>query len=135
MPADQNLAAGIPVGYPTYDLNIRTNGLNEADRLRAQWVSRAHNVPRIIDQSIESVSLLLRGLDLLMHKGRISTAEYKVLALPAERLKQAQASAVILGEEIYKRFPWAHHDCGGSTLFAIPTMKPTGTPNALARAA
>ena len=33
MPADQNLAAGIPDVYPTYDLNIRTNGLNEADEM------------------------------------------------------------------------------------------------------
>ena len=31
------------------------DGLSEADRLRAQWVSRPHNVPRIIDQNIESV--------------------------------------------------------------------------------
>ena len=28
-----NLAAGIPDVYPTYDLNIRTNGLNEADEM------------------------------------------------------------------------------------------------------
>ena len=33
MPADQNVAAGIPDAYPTYDLNIRTNGLNEADEM------------------------------------------------------------------------------------------------------
>ena len=33
MPADQNVASGIPGGYPTYDLNIRTNGLNEADEM------------------------------------------------------------------------------------------------------
>jgi acetylornithine deacetylase/succinyl-diaminopimelate desuccinylase-like protein len=26
-----------------------------------------------------------------------------------------------LGDEIYKRFPWAHYDCGGSTQFALPT--------------
>jgi acetylornithine deacetylase/succinyl-diaminopimelate desuccinylase-like protein len=26
-----------------------------------------------------------------------------------------------LGEEVYKRFPWAHYDCGGSTMFALPT--------------
>lgn len=32
------------------------DGLSEADRLRNQWVSRAHNVPRIIDQNIEDVS-------------------------------------------------------------------------------
>jgi hypothetical protein len=33
MPADQNNAGGVPTAYPTYDLNIRTNGLNEADEM------------------------------------------------------------------------------------------------------
>ena len=33
MPADQNLVSGIPQAYPSYDLNIRTNGLNEADEM------------------------------------------------------------------------------------------------------
>ena len=33
MPADENVAAGIPGAYPTYDLSIRTNGLNEADEM------------------------------------------------------------------------------------------------------
>jgi acetylornithine deacetylase/succinyl-diaminopimelate desuccinylase-like protein len=42
--------------------------------------------------------------------------------VPADRLTQAQATAAILGDEIYKRFPWAHYDCGGSTTtFALPT--------------
>ncbi|GAB3185094.1 M20 family metallopeptidase [Hydrogenophaga aquatica] len=41
--------------------------------------------------------------------------------VPAERWAQAQATAAILGEEVYRRFPWAHHDCGGSTLFTLPT--------------
>jgi acetylornithine deacetylase/succinyl-diaminopimelate desuccinylase-like protein len=41
--------------------------------------------------------------------------------VPAERLAQARATAAVLGEEVYKRFPWAHHDCGGATLFALPT--------------
>lgn len=41
--------------------------------------------------------------------------------IPAERRVQAQATAAILGDEIYKRFPWAHHDCGGSSLVALPT--------------
>ena len=39
----------------------------------------------------------------------------------AERLAQAKATAAILGDEVYKRFPWAHYDCGGSTTFALPT--------------
>jgi len=41
--------------------------------------------------------------------------------VPDERLAQARATAAILGEEVYKRFPWAHADCGGSTSFALPT--------------
>lgn len=41
--------------------------------------------------------------------------------VPADRLVQAEATARILGDEIYKRFPWAHYDCGGSSLSALPT--------------
>ena len=41
--------------------------------------------------------------------------------VPADRLLQAQATAAILGDEIYKRFPWAHYDCEGSQAFALPT--------------
>jgi acetylornithine deacetylase/succinyl-diaminopimelate desuccinylase-like protein len=41
--------------------------------------------------------------------------------VPAERVEQARATAAILGDEVYKRFPWAHHDCGGSSVFALPT--------------
>jgi acetylornithine deacetylase/succinyl-diaminopimelate desuccinylase-like protein len=41
--------------------------------------------------------------------------------VPAERLAQARATAAILGDEIYKRFPWAHYDCGGSNAFTLPT--------------
>ena len=41
--------------------------------------------------------------------------------VPPDRLEQARATAAILGEEVYKRFPWAHSDCGGSTVFALST--------------
>ncbi|WP_310564002.1 M20 family metallopeptidase [Hydrogenophaga sp.] len=41
--------------------------------------------------------------------------------VPGERLAQAQATAAILGDELFKRFPWAHHDCGGATVSALPT--------------
>ena len=41
--------------------------------------------------------------------------------IPADRLAQAEATAKILGDEIYKRFPWAHYDCEGSSTFALPT--------------
>jgi len=41
--------------------------------------------------------------------------------IPADRLAQARATAKILGDEIYKRFPWAHYDCEGSSTLALPT--------------
>jgi len=41
--------------------------------------------------------------------------------VPAERLAQARATAAILGDEVYKRFPWAHYDCGGATQSVLPT--------------
>jgi acetylornithine deacetylase/succinyl-diaminopimelate desuccinylase-like protein len=43
--------------------------------------------------------------------------------VPAQRLQQARETAAILGDEVYKRFPWAHYDCGGSTAFALPTTQ------------
>jgi acetylornithine deacetylase/succinyl-diaminopimelate desuccinylase-like protein len=52
--------------------------------------------------------------------GRLLPASFHC-EVPAERLAQAQATAAILGDEVYKRFPWAHYDCGGATTFALPT--------------
>ncbi|OBS31683.1 peptidase M20 [Tepidimonas fonticaldi] len=40
--------------------------------------------------------------------------------IPAERIEQARATAAILGDAVWRRFPWAHHDCGGSTAFSLP---------------
>ena len=52
--------------------------------------------------------------------GRLLPASFHC-EVPADRLVQAHATASILGDELYKRFPWAHYDCGGSTTFALPT--------------
>jgi acetylornithine deacetylase/succinyl-diaminopimelate desuccinylase-like protein len=52
--------------------------------------------------------------------GRLLPASFHC-EVPAERMVQAKATAAILGDEVYKRFPWAHYDCGGSTTFALPT--------------
>jgi len=39
-------------------------------------------------------------------------------AVPAERLAQAREAAAILGDEVWKRYPWA---CGADGGFALPT--------------
>ena len=41
--------------------------------------------------------------------------------VPPERLAQARATADILGDEVYKRFPWAHYDCGDANQSVLPT--------------
>ena len=51
--------------------------------------------------------------------GRLLPAQFHV-EVPADRLRQAQATAALLGDALYKRFPWAHHDCGGATLVTLP---------------
>ncbi|ABM39374.1 M20 family metallopeptidase [Polaromonas naphthalenivorans] len=52
--------------------------------------------------------------------GRLLPASFHC-EVPADRLAQARATAAILGDELYKRFPWAHYDCEGSTSFTLPT--------------
>jgi acetylornithine deacetylase/succinyl-diaminopimelate desuccinylase-like protein len=52
--------------------------------------------------------------------GRLLPASFHC-EVPPERLKQAHATAAILGDEIHKRFPWAHYDCEGATRLTLPT--------------
>lgn len=41
--------------------------------------------------------------------------------VPSERMAQLRHTAGILGEQVFKRFPWAHFDCGGATQTTLPT--------------
>ena len=62
----------------------------------ARWRIAEHwpeLVAALTEQSVESATLLLRGLELLERKSRLTPAEHKVLALPAERLRHAGISA------------------------------------------
>jgi acetylornithine deacetylase/succinyl-diaminopimelate desuccinylase-like protein len=52
--------------------------------------------------------------------GRLLPASF-YCEVPPDRLQQAKATAAILGDEIHKRFPWAHYDCTGSGAFTLPT--------------
>jgi acetylornithine deacetylase/succinyl-diaminopimelate desuccinylase-like protein len=52
--------------------------------------------------------------------GRLLPASFHC-EVPADRLNQAKATAAILGDELFKRFPWAHADCGGSSQTMLPT--------------
>ena len=52
--------------------------------------------------------------------GRLLPASFHC-EVPPDRLAQARATADILGDALYKRFPWAHADCEGATAFTLPT--------------
>ncbi len=52
--------------------------------------------------------------------GRLLPASFHC-EVPADRMAQAHATAAILGDELYKRFPWAHYDCEGASVFTLPT--------------
>ena len=54
-------------------------------RLANHWPELAMAVT---DQSIETVDRLLRGLELMVQRGRLTEAEFRVLATPAQRMKQ-----------------------------------------------
>ena len=52
--------------------------------------------------------------------GRLLPASFHC-EVPAERLAQARATAAILGDEVTRRFPWAHYDCDGAQTSVLPT--------------
>ena len=52
--------------------------------------------------------------------GRLLPASFHC-EVPPDRLAQAKATAAILGQEVTRRFPWAHYDCEGSKTFVLPT--------------
>lgn len=76
--------------------DLSTPPTDPAQSAPGRWRMAEHwpeLVTALTEQSIDSVTLLLRGLDLLERKGRLTSAEHKVLALPAERLKHVGMSA------------------------------------------
>ena len=52
--------------------------------------------------------------------GRLLPASFHC-EVPADRRAQARATAAILGDEVTRRFPWAHYDCDGAQTSVLPT--------------
>jgi acetylornithine deacetylase/succinyl-diaminopimelate desuccinylase-like protein len=51
--------------------------------------------------------------------GRLLPASFHC-DIPAERVEQARATAAILGDDLFKRYPWVHYDCGGESRSVLP---------------
>ncbi len=45
--------------------------------------------------------------------------------IPGERVEQARTTAQVLGDDLFRRFPWVHYDCGGRDQSVLPM---TGDP-------
>ncbi|MFM9879867.1 MAG: M20/M25/M40 family metallo-hydrolase [Burkholderiaceae bacterium] len=54
--------------------------------------------------------------------GRLLPAAFHC-EVPPERLAQARATAALLGDDLHRRFPWAHYDCGGAQAFTLPSTR------------
>ena len=91
----------------TLKVEVLTEGIHSGDA--SGLVPSSFRIMRLVLDRLEDSAT-----------GRLLPASFHC-EVPAERLAQAHATAAILGDEIYKRFPWAHHDCGGSTSFTLPT--------------
>ncbi len=91
----------------TLKVEILTEGIHSGDA--SGLVPSSFRIMRMVLDRLEDST-----------SGRLLPASFHC-EVPADRLTQAKATADILGDELYKRFPWAHYDCGGSTTFALPT--------------
>ena len=40
--------------------------------------------------------------------------------IPVDRLAQVKATADILGDGVFRNYPWVHYDCGGDQRFSLP---------------
>ncbi|HOB65081.1 M20/M25/M40 family metallo-hydrolase [Ottowia sp.] len=56
--------------------------------------------------------------------GRLLPASFHC-EIPAERVAQARQTAAILGDDLFKRYPWVHYDCNGESRSVLPM---TGDP-------
>ncbi len=66
------------------------NGYNEAERLRNQFMEKAHNVPRVIDQNIESVDYLQpgeRGAQMLESRQHQNGESARMFGVPGSLLE------------------------------------------------
>ncbi len=121
---DVGLVICLDSGAGNYDQLWLTNSLRgvAGGVLKVQILSEGVHSGDASGLVPSSFRILRQVLDRLEDSatGRLLPAAFHC-EVPAERLAQAQATAAILGDAVYKNFPWAHYDCGGDQRFALPT--------------
>ena len=121
---DVGLVICLDSGAGNYDQLWMTNSLRgmASGTLRVEVLTEGVHSGDASGLVPSSFRILRHLLDRLEDSasGRLLPASFHC-EVPAERLAQAKATAAILGEELFKRFPWAHADCGGSSQTMLPT--------------
>jgi acetylornithine deacetylase/succinyl-diaminopimelate desuccinylase-like protein len=121
---DVGLVICLDSGAGNYDQLWLTNSLRgmASGTLRVEVLTEGVHSGDASGLVPSSFRILRHLLDRLEDSGsgRLLPASFHC-QVPADRLAQAQATAVILGDELYKRFPWAHADCGGASQAMLPT--------------
>ena len=121
---DVGLVICLDSGAGNYDQLWLTNSLrgNVTGVLRVEVLTEGVHSGDASGLVPSSFRILRHVLDRLEDSasGRLLPAQFHC-EVPAERLAQARATAAILGDAIYKRFPWVHDDCGGASQSVLPT--------------
>ena len=121
---DVGLVICLDSGAGNYDQLWMTNSLRgmASGTLRVEVLTEGVHSGDASGLVPSSFRILRHLLDRLEDSasGRLLPASFHC-EVPPDRLAQAQATAAILGEELFKRFPWAHADCGGSSQTMLPT--------------
>jgi acetylornithine deacetylase/succinyl-diaminopimelate desuccinylase-like protein len=121
---DVGLVICLDSGAGNYDQLWMTNSLRgmASGMLRVEVLTEGVHSGDASGLVPSSFRILRHLLDRLEDSasGRLLPASFHC-EVPADRLAQAKATAAILGEELFKRFPWAHADCGGSSQTMLPT--------------
>ena len=121
---DVGLVICLDSGAGNYDQLWMTNSLrgNVTGVLKVEVLTEGVHSGDASGLVPSSFRILRHVLDRLENSasGRLLPASFHC-EVPADRLAQAKATAAILGEELFKRFPWAHADCGGSSQTMLPT--------------
>jgi len=128
---DVGLVICLDSGAGNYDQLWLTNSLRgmASGTLKVQVLSEGIHSGDASGLVPSSFRILRHLLDRLEDSatGRLLPQQFHC-EVPADRMAQAQATAVILGDELYKRFPWANSscvsDCGASNSQSmLPTTQ------------
>ena len=87
--------------------DVDADGYTEADRLRNQWVNKPHNVPRIVDQNIESIEYKQpseSGAQMLQAREHQNGDAARMFGLPGKFVEYVQSGTSLTYQTLESAF-------------------------------